>query len=136
MVFDFFVVQINALNPPVNFLLPFLLWLCHLSWWFYIAFFCFVKKFDEFCQSNDENILNICSIFKRKMLLNQIIKIDVIDDLAVVGNLNLVNVVVTFVSIAPSKDTKVLLNNLKGFWLKQMIKECLPLSFQSPFHLG
>ena len=39
------------------------------------------------------------------MLLNQIIKIDVIDDLAVVGNLNLVNVVVTFVSVAPSIDT-------------------------------
>ena len=50
------------------------------------------------------------------MLLNQIIKIDVIDDLAVVGNLNLVNVVVTFVSVAPSKyTTQVLLNDSKEF---------------------
>ena len=49
------------------------------------------------------------------MFFIHIIDIDIIDDLAFVWNLILVNVVVTFVSIAPSKDIKqILLNDFKG----------------------
>ena len=50
------------------------------------------------------------------MLLNQIVEIDIIDDLVVIGHLILVNVVITFVSVAPSIDTtQVLLNDFNGF---------------------